>query len=166
MGSNNSTPNVNPGVTKKIVVVGFSYAGQGIIDAICKADTTKSCSITVIDKSDHFEHIPNQFESFTDKDVFKNQNTISFDKMANSFNHFLGGRFEFKQARLTEVMHAENKVSICDIDGKTETLDYDVLCVCTGANYVGPWRAAADKCDTLADRNDEFNEVREAIGSA
>jgi NADH dehydrogenase FAD-containing subunit len=62
----------------------------------------------------------------------------------------LGGRFQFKQARLTEVKHAENKIEICYPDGeKTETVEYDVLCVCTGANYCGPWRAKEDQCDTL-----------------
>jgi len=55
-------------------------------------------------------------------------------------------------------LHDENKINVCLADGdKAETIEYDVLCVCTGANYVGPWRAAHDKCDTLAERNDEFN---------
>ena len=71
MGSTNTTPaNLGAGVPKKIVVVGFSFAGQNLINAIAKLDTGKSCEITVIDKSDHFEHMPNQFESFVSKDVF------------------------------------------------------------------------------------------------
>ena len=159
MGSTNTTPsNASTGATKKIVVVGFSFAGQNLINAIAKLDTGKSCEIIVIDKSDHFEHMPNQFESFANKDVFIGKNTIPFDTIANSYNHMFGGRFQFKQARLSEVIHAENKIEICYPDGeKTETLEYNVLCVCTGANYCGPWRSKDDQCDTLAQRNDEFN---------
>jgi NADH dehydrogenase FAD-containing subunit len=71
MGSTNTTPSdVSPAVTKKIVVVGFSFAGQNLISTIAKLDLGKVCEITVIDKSDHFEHMPNQFESFVKKDVF------------------------------------------------------------------------------------------------
>jgi len=64
-------------------------------------------------------------------------------------------------------MHSENKINICLPDGeKTETLDYDVLCICTGANYCGPWRAAHDVCDTLAQRNADFNEVKDKIAAS
>lgn len=116
------------------------------------------CKFIVVDKSDHFEHMPNNFESFVNGEVFLKQNTVTFEQLASQFNHTTGGRFEFKQALLTEVLHDQNKIEISHAQGdKTETIDYDVLCICTGANYVGPWRAPHDQCDTLAGRNNEFN---------
>jgi NADH dehydrogenase FAD-containing subunit len=167
MGSSNVTPNIDPNLSKRVVIVGFSFAGQQVIQNIAKLDKNKVCQFTVIDKSDHFEHMPNNFQSFTDPDVFLKQNTISFEKMAAGFSHMLDGRLEFKQARLTEVLHEENKIEVCHPDGeKTETVDYDVLCICTGASYVGAWRGDSDKCDTLQQRNDEFAQVRDAIAAA
>lgn len=67
-----------------------------------------------------------------------------------------GGGFEFKHGRLSEVLHDQNKIQITLANNKTEIMEYDVLCISTGANYVGPWRGAHDKCDTLAGRNNEF----------
>lgn len=167
MGSSNVTPAISPGVRRKVVIVGFSYGGQNIIQAIAKMDKVGNCEFIVVDKSDHFEHMPNNFESFVSPNVFIDQNTISFEKMSNGFGKMLSGRFEFKQGRLVDVMHDENKISIALPDGeKTETIDYDVLCICTGANYCGPWRAADDKCDTLAERNEEFTKVKEAISAS
>ena len=112
MGSTNTTPNISPDVSKKIVIVGFSFAGQNLISAIAKHDVGRLCEIIVIDKSDHFEHIPNHFESLTKSDDFIKKNAIHFDTMASHFNHIMGGRFQFKCARLTNVDHAENKIEI------------------------------------------------------
>jgi NADH dehydrogenase FAD-containing subunit len=76
------------------------------------------------------------------------------------------GRFEFKQGRLTEVLQDKNKINIVLSDGEMTCLEYDVLCICTGANYVGPWRAADNTLDTLEGRNNELNVVKESISNS
>jgi hypothetical protein len=37
-------------------------------------------------------------------------------------------------------------------EGKTEQISYDVLAICTGANYCSPWRAKHDTLDTAVNR--------------
>lgn len=119
------------------------------------------CHFTILDKSDHFEHQPNQFEAFTDSEVFTKTNCLSFDIMAETYSQITNGRFTFKRGKLTHVLHRENKVEIELPDGSSrEMLDYDVLCISTGANYCAPWRPDDAICDTLKDRDEEFAQVR------
>ena len=84
--------------------------------------------------------------------------------MANTYNKMTGGRFTFKRAKLMHVLHKENKIEVISPDGtSTEILDYDVLCISTGANYCAPWRPDDTLCDTLKDRDEEFAQCRQEM---
>ena len=49
---------------------------------------------------------------------------------------------------------------------KREKISYDVLAICTGANFCLPWSGKFDSLDTAAGRQAEFDKVREDINSA
>ena len=149
---------------KRVVMIGFSYGGQQIVKHMHKMDTKKVCHFTVVDKSDHFEHQPNQFEAFTDPEVFTKTNCLMFDIMTKTHEKMTGGRFTFKRGKLTHVLHKENQIEITSPDGvSTEIIDYDVLCISTGANYCNPWRPDDTLCDTLVDRDEEFAQCRKEM---
>ena len=165
MGSTQAAPKVQiPALSKHVVMIGFSYGGQQIVQHLKDMDEMDICHFTVVDKSDHFEHQPNQFEAFTDPEVFTKTNCLSFDIMAATYNKITNGRFTFKRAKLTHVLHKENKIEVELPDGSArELIDYDVLCISTGANYCAPWRPDDFVCDTLKGRDEEFAEVRAAM---
>lgn len=81
--------------------------------------------------------------------------------MAETYNKMTNGKVTFKRAKLLHVLHKENKVEVQSPDGTTnEMMNYDVLCISTGANYCAPWRPDDAICDSLKDRDDEFAQVR------
>lgn len=47
--------------------------------------------------------------------------------------------------------------------GDKEFIAYDVLCVCTGASYVSPWRAHDESMANMDDRNEEYENIRNEI---
>lgn len=117
-------------------------------------------TITIVDKSPHFEWIPNNFMTLT-QDEWK-ENHIQFtDAMAS----YKSPRVSFIQARLTKVVD-EKQVELAYPDGKSGTLEYDVLLLTTGSSYNSPWRAADDKIPTTAEREEEYRKVREDIKAA
>lgn len=84
--------------------------------------------------------------------------------MAKTFNEMTNGRFTFKRGKLTHVLHRENKIEITLPDETTkELIDYDVLCISTGANYCAPWRPDDAECDTLKGRDEEFAQCRKEM---
>jgi NADH dehydrogenase FAD-containing subunit len=87
-----------------------------------------------------------------------------FDIMTKTHEKMTGGRFTFKRGKLTHVLHKENQIEITSPDGvTTEIIDYDVLCISTGANYCNPWRPDDTLCDTLVDRDEEFAQCRKEM---
>ena len=50
--------------------------------------------------------------------------------------------------------------------GDKDFIAYDILCICTGASYVSPWRAHDESMANMEDRKDEFENVRDEIKRA
>jgi NADH dehydrogenase FAD-containing subunit len=70
--------------------------------------------------------------------------------MAETYNKMTNGKVTFKRAKLLHVLHQENKVEVESPDGsQKEMMNYDVLCISTGANYCAPWRPDDAICDSL-----------------
>jgi len=60
----------------------------------------------------------------------------------------------------------EKHIDLLEPNGESSTLDFDVLCLCTGASYCAPWRAKDDVFATGEDRQKEFQQVHEQIKAA
>ena len=62
------------------------------------------------------------------------------------------GRVAFKQGKLTNVLHSQNKIEIETSSG-VETIDYDVLAISTGGSKAAPWFSDDEKLPTQAERD-------------
>lgn len=62
-GSNTKLENVEPTAGKKILVIGGSWGGRIISTMLLQFD--QHVQITIVDKSPHFEWIPNNFMTLT-----------------------------------------------------------------------------------------------------
>ena len=65
-------------------------------------------------------------------------------------------KFRFIHGILKSVLHKQNKILIANLNNEISEINYDVLAICTGANYCSPWRAKADTVDTNETRYNEF----------
>jgi len=83
---------------KNVVIVGFSFGGQMLIENIFKM--SKVHSITVIDKNESMEAITNMWEAFCIDDAFKT-NSVTFEEVRKNMD--VESKLKFVQAKLTKV---------------------------------------------------------------
>jgi NADH dehydrogenase FAD-containing subunit len=51
----------------------------------------------------------------------------------------------FKNRRMTKVILDKNQIEVVTVDNLTQLITYDVLVICTGAEYNAPWRDRYDQ---------------------
>ena len=143
---------------KKIVIIGGSFGGRVLTQALQALDPQEHCfEITIVDKNPHFEFICSNFKSFVDDDFSKN--AIAFESMVKYYN---SERVKFVQGKLTNVNHASNEVEL-EHNGKSFKLPYDIISIVTGGQQTGPWRADYDAAVTIEGRQNEWNEWRAKV---
>ena len=144
-------------VKKKIIIVGASFGGRLLVQALQKLDPKEQClEIQLIDKSPHFEYICSNYKTVVDSAKFK-RNSVDFKQTVKSYQ---ANNISFKQAKLTRI-RADGKYIHVELPetGDKEFLAYDVLCICTGASYVSPWKAHDESMANMDDRQEEYESV-------
>jgi len=64
---------------------------------------------------------------------------------------------------LTEVCNSPKEIKIETVDGSIETVEYDALCLVTGASYMSPWKGDGDTLCTMEQREAEIKECYEKV---
>ena len=151
MGSSPSRPSTG---NQTIVIIGFSYGGQILLENILHMST--NMKVVLVDKNESFETITNIWESLYDEQGYE-KNSVKFQDVVKAMNN---QRVSFKQGLLKEIQVDQNMVVIETPSGEMESVQFDVLVLSTGSSYNQPWRGDDDKMHTTAERQNDWNKIR------
>jgi len=155
-----------------------------IAEELLKLDKRyKYIQIIMIDKKNHFEYNTQQFKFLTDPldeaDEFLN-NVKPFNAITDTFNDRTiknitdknskdrevtqpKWMIPFKNRKMTAIYPDKNQIEVVTVDKLKQVIPYDILVLCTGAEYAAPWRDSFNGTLDAYERDRVFEDYREKI---